>query len=75
MKNTKKTVLIVDDSAMLRRIVNDALIHLEDGGIIAFEIGYDQAAAVKELLVKKGFEQIEVIKDLAGKDRVVIGRL
>jgi len=58
-----------------KRIVNDALIHLEDDGIIAFEIGYDQAEVISGLLVKKGFKGIEVIKDLAGKDRVVIGRL
>ncbi len=58
-----------------RRIVKDALIHLKVDGIIAFEIGYDQAEAVAKLLEERGFTQIKVVKDLAGKDRVVIGRL
>lgn len=58
-----------------RRLVKDALKHLKDDGIMAFEIGYDQAEAVRSLLSNQGFKKIEVIKDLAGKDRVVIGRL
>jgi len=58
-----------------RRIVKDALIHLKVDGIIAFEIGYDQAQAVAKLLEERGFTKIKVVKDLAGKDRVVIGRL
>ena len=38
-----------------------------------FEIGYDQGAAVKELLDIHGFKDTRVIQDLAGKDRVVCG--
>ena len=38
-----------------------------------FEIGYDQGAAVKELLDAHGFKDTRVIQDLAGKDRVVCG--
>ena len=48
--------------------------YLCNGGYILFEIGYDQAEAVKAILEKNGFDDIEVIKDLAGLDRVVKGR-
>ena len=41
------------------------------GGVILFEIGYDQGRAVSELLEDKGYRDIQVIKDLAGLDRVV----
>jgi release factor glutamine methyltransferase len=40
-----------------------------------FEIGFDQANAVGQLLEKNGFTQIEVVKDYAGLDRVVYGVL
>ena len=42
-------------------------------GILAVEIGYTQGDAVKEIF-QKYFEEICVLKDLAGNDRVVIGK-
>ena len=39
------------------------------------EIGYDQGQDVSELLKKKGFQEIRVIKDYADNDRVVSARL
>lgn len=47
---------------------------LNKGGAVYFEIGYDQGEAVKELLLAHGFCDTKIIKDLAGKDRVVCGR-
>ena len=35
------------------------------------EIGYDQGAAVRQLMCEQGFATVSVIKDLAGLDRVV----
>ena len=43
----------------------------EDGHIL-FEIGCFQAARVSGLLHEAGFENIRVVKDLAGLDRVVM---
>jgi release factor glutamine methyltransferase len=40
----------------------------------AFEVGAGQAAAVGELLRAAGFPAIEVLPDLAGIERVVVGR-
>lgn len=48
--------------------------HLKDGGCVYFEIGHDQGEAVCELLSAHGFCDMRVIKDLAGKDRVVFAR-
>lgn len=47
---------------------------LKKGGAVYFEIGYDQGEAVCELLLAHGFKDTKVIKDLAGKDRVICGR-
>ena len=56
-----------------RLITSQALEHLNDDGYIIFEIGYDQGEAVTSLL-ESDFEDIEVLKDLAGNDRVVIAK-
>ena len=57
-----------------RKIINESPNYLEDGGWLLFEIGYDQAEDVTELMEARGFEEISVKKDLAGLDRVVYGR-
>ncbi len=47
---------------------------MNPGGLLAFEIGYDQGEAVARLLKEQGYEEIQIIKDLAGLDRVVTGK-
>ena len=54
-----------------KRITEESLMVLEKGGMLAFEIGYDQKEQVEEILLRLGFEQIECIKDLSGNDRVI----
>ena len=56
-----------------RKIIQESPDYLTDGGYLLFEIGYDQGAAVKELLDIHGFKDTRVIQDLTGKDRVVCG--
>lgn len=56
------------------RIIEDAVYYLKNNGILALEIGYDEAYYVTSLL-DKNYRDIKVIKDMAGLDRVVIGRL
>lgn len=58
-----------------REITKSAVQMLENGGYLMYEIGFDQAYDVSEIMKKEGFSQIRVIKDLAGLDRVVTGRL
>lgn len=47
---------------------------LAPGGLIAFEIGFDQATAVVSFLERAGFCHIRTVKDYGGNDRVVLGR-
>ena len=58
-----------------RRIVEEAPKYLNKEGRLYFEIGHDQAEEVSELLEKAGFQDINVVKDYAGLDRVVYGTL
>lgn len=58
-----------------RRIVRESRSYLEEGGVLLFEIGCDQAEAVSGLMSGAGFSEITVKKDLAGLDRVVSGVL
>lgn len=46
--------------------------HLEENGILAVEIGYDQWEDVSELFRQNGFRDIVRIKDLSQNDRVVM---
>jgi release factor glutamine methyltransferase len=43
-------------------------------GVVALEVGAGQAATVAELVRRAGFEQVGIRPDLAGIDRVVVGR-
>ena len=47
---------------------------LNKGGYLLFELGIGQSQEVKALM-EKDFENIEIIKDLAGIDRVICGKL
>lgn len=57
-----------------KRIVKDAKEHLKTDGIIFFEIGFDQAEDVSNILKENGYHDIVVKKDLSGLDRVVIAK-
>lgn len=56
-----------------RRIIDNAGDYLNPGGVIIFEIGYDEAQEVLNLLGRAGYINVSVIKDLSGLDRVVVG--
>jgi release factor glutamine methyltransferase len=59
----------------LRLIVSQAPAHLEAGGWLLLEHGYDQGAAVRELLDRHGFEQIQTRRDLGDHERITFGRV
>jgi release factor glutamine methyltransferase len=65
----------VDGLSALRAIVGGATARLAPGGALVVEHGYDQSAAVQELLLDAGFTGISVHRDLSGIPRVVGGRL
>lgn len=63
-----------DGLAYYRRIAAEAGAYLAEGGSIYLEIGYDQGAAVRDLMETAGFRDVRVCRDLAGNDRVVCAR-
>lgn len=56
-----------------REITSHAHKFLRGGGFLFFEIGYDQAEAVRHIMEENGYKDITVVKDFAGLDRVVYG--
>ena len=58
----------------IRRIISQAPAHLESGGWLLLEHGYNQAAPVRELLQQSGFVEVFSARDLAGIERVSGGR-
>ena len=48
--------------------------YLNENGILALEIGYDQKNQINEILKHEGYKKIENIRDLANNDRVIICR-
>ncbi|MFC4929374.1 peptide chain release factor N(5)-glutamine methyltransferase [Massilia sp. GCM10023247] len=63
-----------DGLAALRIIVGGAAAHLEAGGRLLLEHGYDQAEAVRTLLSAAGYTEVQSWRDLAGIERVSGGR-
>ena len=57
-----------------RRIVPESMDHLNPGGWLIVEIGYDQGDSVRSMFDNHRYEDIEVVRDLGGNDRVVLGR-
>jgi len=62
-----------DGLEIIRRLSVQLFDHLCQGGFAALEVGAGQAAEVAKLLLRAGLCDIEVLPDLAGIDRVVIG--
>ncbi|TQT80739.1 protein-(glutamine-N5) methyltransferase, release factor-specific, partial [Xanthomonas perforans] len=48
--------------------------HLVPGGWLLLEHGWDQGAAVAELLAARGFAAVATHQDLERRDRVTLGR-
>lgn len=57
------------------KITKNAPKILNSKGYLLFELGIGQSSDVKSIMGKSGFSNIEVIKDLAGIDRVIVGYL
>jgi release factor glutamine methyltransferase len=64
-----------DGLALHRRIMESAPDRLVPGGRIYLEIGYDQAQPATELAGQhEQFEDVRILKDYAGNDRVLTAR-
>ena len=60
-----------DGMIFYNKFVSDYACALNPDGFFAFEIGFDQAEAIRALGESEGFE-VETIRDLGGRDRVAI---
>ncbi len=58
----------------IRRILGEAKNHLESGGWLMFEHGYNQASEVRTLMLEAGFSEVSSAHDLSGIERVTLGR-
>lgn len=56
-----------------RKITAQGREYLSGGGMLYFEVGFDQGPAVASLMEQAGFAEIQVVKDYGGLDRVVYG--
>lgn len=64
-----------DGLAFYRRLAAESGSHLKPGGRLYLEIGMSQGAAVVSLLEAAAFSDIQIIRDLAGRDRIVKGSM
>lgn len=64
-----------DGLEFYKRIISEAPVYLNNGGFLMFELGINESIIVAELMKEHGFVSIQVVKDLANIDRVILGRL
>ncbi|MCK5522261.1 MAG: peptide chain release factor N(5)-glutamine methyltransferase [Thiomargarita sp.] len=65
----------VDGLTDIRQLITGAISHLEKGGWLLLEHGYNQADVVRKLFIQQGYESVTTYKDLAGWPRVTVGLL
>ena len=72
-----EALFVQDNDALIfyKAVANFALQHLSSGGKLYFEINEALGGEVKKLLTGKGFKQVEIKKDMSGKDRIVLASL
>lgn len=61
-----------DGLSYYRRLLAEGKRYLKENGFIALEIGIHQAQAVKQIALDNGWQNIKIVKDYAGIDRVVL---
>src|SRR5690606_11130432 len=70
--------LFVEDEAPLLfydYISSFALVHLKEGGKLFFEINQYLAQETKELLLKKGFNNVQILNDINGLPRMICAKI
>ncbi|WP_086775693.1 peptide chain release factor N(5)-glutamine methyltransferase [Vibrio coralliirubri] len=70
------TALVAEEKGLadIRYISENARGFLENEGWLAFEHGYDQGLAVREIMQALGYLDVVTEKDYGGNDRVTLGR-
>ena len=62
-----------DGLIFYRRISRESMDYLKEGGMLFFEIGYDQADDVMDIMKDCGFIDIKMIRDYSNNPRIVYG--
>ncbi|HCH53586.1 MAG TPA: peptide chain release factor N(5)-glutamine methyltransferase [Aeromonas sp.] len=72
-----RSALVADEQGLadIRLIVACAPAHLCPGGWLLLEHGWEQGAAVRQLLLQQGYCQVETVRDYGDNERVTLGRL
>ena len=70
------TALVAEEDGLadIRQLIDQAPEYLADGGWLLLEHGWQQAQAVRELLLARGFHAVMTRQDLGGQDRVSGGQ-
>lgn len=63
----------LDGLDFYRKITHEGKKYLRKNGLLIYEIGFDQGQDLKKIMTNEGYRDIEIIKDLQGLDRVVLG--
>ena len=61
--------------ADIEHIVQQSPQHLNVGGLLAIEHGFDQGLAVRQLFLDNSFDSVHTVQDFGGNDRVTLGQL
>ncbi len=71
------TALLAEEAGLrdIRNIIEQAPAYLKTGGWLILEHGYDQAEAVQQLLIQKGYKNLTVKRDLAGINRALVAQV
>ncbi|MFT6754274.1 MAG: release factor glutamine methyltransferase [Candidatus Azotimanducaceae bacterium] len=66
--------LVAEDCGLsdIKLIISSAKNKLKPGGMVIVEHGFDQQLSVKNILLDNGFTGVELLQDLAGRDRVAL---
>ena len=56
------------------KITKQCAPYLKENGFLLFEAGENQACEIKDIMTESGFKNIEILKDVSGKDRVISGQ-
>ncbi|MFZ4597189.1 MAG: peptide chain release factor N(5)-glutamine methyltransferase [Terrimicrobiaceae bacterium] len=63
-----------DGLALVSRLIESAPVFLSAGGVLALEIGHDQAGRVEFLLTANNYRDIKKLRDYQGIERILIAR-
>lgn len=63
----------VDGLHDIKHIISTSPMFLNKGGLLAFEHGFNQGRAVRDLLLAAGFSSVRTVKDYGENDRVTFG--